>query len=86
MQADHVGAACRIGPKDMKNRLLPATRPVYDWVAPGKPNAADINPAEFTPTMIEDCAEPLRARCASWPPPGHAIVCNITLLREGRSE
>jgi hypothetical protein len=51
MQADHVGAACRIGPKDMKNRLLPATRPVYDRVAPGKPNAADINPAEFPQTV-----------------------------------
>jgi hypothetical protein len=30
----------------MKNRLLPATRPVYDPPVLGKPNAADINPAD----------------------------------------
>jgi hypothetical protein len=35
----------------VKNRLLPITRPVYDPVAPGKPNAADINPAEFPQTV-----------------------------------
>jgi hypothetical protein len=38
-------------PRDGKNRLLPITRPVYDPVAPGKPNAADINPAEFPQTV-----------------------------------
>jgi len=34
------------GAPRMKNRLLRATRPVYDPPVLGKPNAADINPAE----------------------------------------
>jgi hypothetical protein len=50
----------------------------------GKPNAADINPAEIPQTVIDDCAEQLRARCANWPPPGQHIVCHITLKK--RSE
>jgi hypothetical protein len=34
------------GTPRMKNRLLPATRPVYDPPVLSKPNAADINPAD----------------------------------------
>jgi hypothetical protein len=70
----------------MKNRLLPITRPVYDPVAPGKPNAADISPAESLQMAVEDCAEQVRVPCAGWPAPGHEMGCNITLLRKGRSE
>jgi hypothetical protein len=55
----------------VKNRLLPATRSVYDPAVLVKPNAADINPAEIPQTVTDDCAEQLRARCANWPPPGH---------------
>jgi hypothetical protein len=48
----------------MKNRLLPTTQPVYDPVAPGEPNAADINPAEFLRTVTRGLrraiARPLR--------------------------
>jgi hypothetical protein len=83
LQADPLrrGAACRIGPEDMKNRLLPTTRPVYDPVAPGKPDSSSRIPADG-----DRGSRRAIAGCASWPAPGHEIVCNITLLRKGRSE